>query len=130
MSPQEHSPLPEHSTAGITPAEERVLDHLRQRLAHHGVLPVEYGILEPKPDALVLERAPGGWQVRYWDASRGPGGRPRSFPHAVDAAKALLAELLWHSDLDAARDRHRAEHGRQGSEHDAPQPSSSRRGPG
>ena len=101
--------MPEHSTAGITSVEERVLERLRQRLEHHGVLPVEYGILEPKLDALVLERAPGGgWQVRYWDANRGPGGHPRAFPNVVDAAKALLAELLWHSDLDAARDRHRA----------------------
>jgi hypothetical protein len=110
MSPQEHAPLPEHSRAGITPAEERVLDRLRQRLTHHGVLPVEYGILEPKPDALVLERVRGGgWQIRYWDANRGPGGHPRPFPHAVDAAKALLAELLWRTDLDHARARYRAE---------------------
>jgi hypothetical protein len=112
MSTQEHAPQPEHSRAGLTPAEVRVLDRLRQRLEHHGVLPVEYGILEPKPDALVLERVRGGaWQIRYWDGNRGPGGRPRPFPHAVDAAKALLAELLWRTDLDDARARHRAGQG-------------------
>ena len=103
------NPEDAHSRAGITPVEQRVLDRLRDRLEHHGVLPVEYGILEPKPDALVLERSPaGGWQIRYWDPNRGPSGRPPSFPHVVDAAKALLAELLWRPDLDDARARYRA----------------------
>ncbi len=108
MSGQDHG-TPELSWDGVTPAEQRVLDRLGERLEHHGVLPAEYGILEPKPDALVLERSPaGGWQLRYWDANRGPGDHPRRpFPHAVDAAKALLAELLWHSHLDDARAHHR-----------------------
>jgi hypothetical protein len=59
-----------------------------------------YGIVEPKPDAFVIEPAPGpsGWQVQFWDGSRGPHGRPRVYEHAVDAAKVLLAELLWRAD--------------------------------
>ncbi|GAA1347056.1 glycohydrolase toxin TNT-related protein [Saccharothrix algeriensis] len=101
----EGAPLPEHRPRRIGEADQRALEHLKERLDHYGVGEHEYGIVEPKPDALVLEPAPGptGWQVQFWDAGRGPHGRPRVYEHAVDAAKALLAELLWRSDLDAAR---------------------------
>ncbi|MEU4802033.1 glycohydrolase toxin TNT-related protein [Actinosynnema sp. NPDC023587] len=99
------APLPEHTPRVITDADQRALDHLKARLDHYGVGEGEYGIVEPKPDALVLEPAPGpvGWQVQFWDANRGPHGHPRVYEHAVDAAKALLAQLLWRDDLDAAR---------------------------
>ena len=101
----ESAPLPEHEPRVITEADQRALDHLKERLEHFGVDASEYGIVEPKPDALVIEPAPGrsGWQVQFWDASRGPHGRPRVHEHAVDAAKALLAELLWRADLDRTR---------------------------
>ncbi|MGW4111949.1 TNT domain-containing protein [Actinosynnema sp. NPDC004786] len=96
------APLPEHRPRVITDADRRALDHLKARLDHFGVAESEYGIVEPKPDALVLEPAPGpsGWQVQFWDGSRGPHGRPRVYEHAVDAAKVLLAELLWRADVD------------------------------
>ncbi|MBY8847887.1 TNT domain-containing protein [Saccharothrix sp. MB29] len=99
------APLPEYHERVITDAERRVLEHLKERLDHYGVAETEYGIVEPRLDALVLEPAPGpsGWQVQFWDGSRGPHGRPRVHEHAVDAAKVLLAELLWRSDLDEAR---------------------------
>jgi hypothetical protein len=89
----------------ISDADQRALDRLRRRLEHYGVRPEEYGIVSPKPDALVIEPAPEpvGWQVQFWDASRGPHGRPKVYDHAVDAAKVLLAELLWRDDLDAVR---------------------------
>ncbi|MPZ86327.1 MAG: hypothetical protein GEV28_40545 [Actinophytocola sp.] len=94
---------------GISPLDQRAIDRLRERLEHYGVLPVEYGILAPEPDALVLEQVPGGgWQVRFWDASRGPGRDGKVFEHAVDAAKVLLATLLWSTDLDDSRARYRA----------------------
>ncbi|RKT57636.1 TNT domain-containing protein [Saccharothrix australiensis] len=103
-------PLPEHRPRVITEDERRVLDRLKARLDHYGVNEHEYGIVEPKPDALVLEPAPGpaGWQVQFWDAGRGPHGRPPVHEHVVDAAKSLLAELLWRDDLDAARAANRA----------------------
>ncbi|MFI9007331.1 TNT domain-containing protein [Actinosynnema sp. NPDC053489] len=98
----EGAPLPEHRPRVITEADQRALEHLGQRLRHFGVPESEYGIVEPKPDAFVVEPAPGpsGWQVQFWDASRGPHGHPRVYEHAVDAAKVLLAELLWNADLD------------------------------
>lgn len=101
----EGAPLPEHEPRVITEVDRRALDHLKERLDHFGVDASEYGIVEPKPDAFVLEPAPGrsGWQVQFWDASRGPHGRPRVYEHAVDAAKVLLAELLWRADLDRTR---------------------------
>ena len=97
--------LPAFRPRVISAADQRALDRLRQRLEHHGVRAEEYGIVSPKPDALVIEPAPGpaGWQVQFWDASRGPHGRPKVYEHAVDAAKVLLAELLWRDDLDAVR---------------------------
>ena len=102
--------LPAYLPRVISEVEQRALDHLRARLEHHGVAPSEYGIVEPRRDVLVLEPAPGpdGWQVQFWDASRGPTGRPRVYQHAVDAAKALLAELLWRDDADEARETRRA----------------------
>jgi hypothetical protein len=89
----------------ISDGDQRVLERLRERLEHYGVRAEEYGIISPKPDALVIEPAPGpaGWQVRFWDASRGPHGRSRVYDHAVDAAKVLLAELLWRDDRDDVR---------------------------
>ncbi|MEV8437076.1 TNT domain-containing protein [Actinosynnema sp. NPDC051121] len=101
----EPAPLPEHRPRVITDADQRALDHLKERLDHFGVDESEYGIVEPKPDAFVIEPAPGpaGWQVQFWDASRGPHGRPRVYEHAVDAAKVLLAELLWRADLERTR---------------------------
>ncbi|MFJ6675197.1 TNT domain-containing protein [Actinosynnema sp. NPDC091369] len=101
----EGAPLPEHKPRVITEVDQRALDHLKERLDHFGVAESEYGIVEPKPDAFVIEPAPGpsGWQVQFWDASRGPHGRPRVYEHAVDAAKVLLAELLWRADLDRTR---------------------------
>ncbi|QQQ75840.1 TNT domain-containing protein [Saccharothrix sp. 6-C] len=101
----EGAPLPEHRPRVVTEVDQRALDHLKERLDHFGVDPSEYGIVEPKPDALVVEPAPGptGWQVQFWDSSRGPHGRPRVYEHAVDAAKVLLAELLWRADLDRTR---------------------------
>lgn len=100
------APLPEYVPRTISAAEQRILDHLRARLDHHGVAPSEYGIVEPRPDVLVVEPAPGpeGWQVQFWDLSRGPTGRPRVHAHVLDAAKALLAEVLWHDDADDARE--------------------------
>ncbi|QFZ23371.1 TNT domain-containing protein [Saccharothrix syringae] len=97
--------LPEYHPRVITEADRRALEQLKARLDHFGVGEDEYGIVEPKPDALVIEPAPGpsGWQVQFWDGSRGPHGRPRVHEHAVDAAKALLAELLWRPDLDGVR---------------------------
>ncbi|WP_433265593.1 TNT domain-containing protein [Actinosynnema sp. CS-041913] len=107
----ESAPLPEHRPRAISEADQRALDHLKNRLDHYGVNEHEYGIVEPKPDAFVLEPAPGqaGWQVQFWDADRGPHGRPRVYEHAVDAAKALLAQLLWRDDLDEARGGSRAQ---------------------
>lgn len=101
----EGAPLPEHQPRVISEVDQRALDHLKARLDHYGVAEREYGIVEPKPDAFVLEPAPGrsGWQVQFWDADRGPHGRPRVYEHAVDAAKVLLAELLWRSDLTRSR---------------------------
>jgi hypothetical protein len=101
----EPAPLPEHRPRVITDADQRALDHLKERLDHFGVDESEYGIVEPKPDAFVIEPAPGpaGWQVQFWDASRGPHGRPRVYEHAVDAAKVLLAELLWRADPERTR---------------------------
>ncbi|MCE7000517.1 TNT domain-containing protein [Saccharothrix sp. S26] len=101
----EGAPLPEHRPRVITEADQRALDHLKERLDHFGVAESEYGIVEPKADAFVIEPAPGpsGWQVQFWDADRGPHGRPRVYEHAVDAAKVLLAELLWRADLDRTR---------------------------
>lgn len=98
----EGAPPPEHRPRVITDVDQRALDHLKARLDHYGVAASAYGIVEPKPDALVIEPVPGrsGWQVQFWDADRGPHGRPRVYEHAVDAAKVLLAELLWQSDLD------------------------------
>lgn len=107
-------PLPEYRPRVISEAEQRVLDHLRRRLDHHGVAPSEYGIVEAKPEVLVLEPAPGphGWQVQFWDLSRGPTGRPTVYRHVADAAKVLLAELLWRDDADEAREARRSsEHG-------------------
>ncbi|GGP58967.1 TNT domain-containing protein [Saccharothrix coeruleofusca] len=105
MGQAESAPLPEYRPPVVSEADRRALEHLRGRLEHFGVLPAEYGIGEPKPDALVVEPAPGGrgWQVQFWDANRGPQGRPRVYEHAVDAGKALLAELLWRDDMDQAR---------------------------
>ncbi|MEU4742640.1 TNT domain-containing protein [Actinosynnema sp. NPDC023658] len=101
----EGTALPEYQPRVITDVDQRALDHLKERLDHFGVAESEYGIVEPKPDAFVIEPAPGrsGWQVQFWDASRGPHGRPRVYEHAVDAAKVLLAELLWRADLDGPR---------------------------
>ena len=101
----EAAPLPEHRPRVITEVDQRALDHLKERLDHFGVAESEYGIVQPKPDALVIEPAPGpaGWQVQFWDSSRGPHGRPRVYEHAVDAAKVLLAELLWRADLERTR---------------------------
>jgi hypothetical protein len=93
---------PEHRPRVITDVDQRALDHLKVRLDHFGVAASAYGIVEPKPGALVIEPAPGrsGWQVQFWDADRGPHGRPRVYEHAVDAAKVLLAELLWQADVN------------------------------
>ncbi|MFD0199447.1 MULTISPECIES: TNT domain-containing protein [Saccharothrix] len=101
----EGAPLPEHRPRVITEADQRALDRLKQRLDHFGVAEHEYGIVEPKPDVFVLEPAPGpsGWQVQFWDSNRGPHGHPRVYEHAVDAAKVLLAEVLWQVDLDRTR---------------------------
>ncbi|MBB5954982.1 hypothetical protein FHS29_001552 [Saccharothrix tamanrassetensis] len=101
----EGAPLPEHRPRRVGEADQRALDHLKARLDHYGVREDEYGIVEPKPDALVLEPAPGqaGWQVQFWDANRGPHGSPKVYQHAVDAAKALLAQLLWQDDRDDLR---------------------------
>ena len=101
----ESADLPAFQPRVISDADQRALDRLRQRLEYHGVRPEEYGIVSPKVDALVIEPAPGpaGWQVQFWDADRGPTGKPTVFEHAVDAAKVLLAELLWRDDLDATR---------------------------
>ncbi|GAA0237889.1 hypothetical protein GCM10010492_41220 [Saccharothrix mutabilis subsp. mutabilis] len=101
----ESAPLPPHTPRVITDADRRALDRLKARLDHYGVAEHEYGLVEPRPDALVLEPAPGpsGWQVQFWDADRGPHGRPKVYEHAVDAAKVLLAELLWRDDRDAER---------------------------
>lgn len=101
----ESADLPEFHPRVISDADQRALDRLRRRLEHHGVRPEEYGIVSPKVGALVIEPAPGpaGWQVQFWDADRGPSGKPTVFEHAVDAAKVLLAELLWRDDLDAVR---------------------------
>ncbi|WP_158844596.1 TNT domain-containing protein [Saccharothrix deserti] len=101
----EGAPLPEYQPRVIPEADQHALDQLKARLDHYGVPESQYGIVEPKPDAFVIEPAPGrsGWQVQFWDASRGPHGRPRVYEHAVDAAKVLLAELLWRADLDQAR---------------------------
>ncbi|MFC6089574.1 TNT domain-containing protein [Saccharothrix lopnurensis] len=97
--------LPEYRPREVSEADRRALEQLKARLDHFGVGEQEYGIVEPKPDALVIEPAPGrsGWQVQFWDGSRGPSGRPRVYEHAVDAAKVLLAELLWRPDQDQAR---------------------------
>ncbi len=105
------APLPEYVPRVVTDVDRRALDQLKARLDHYGVNENEYGIVEPKPDALVVEPAPGpaGWQVQFWDANRGPHGRPRVYEHAVDAAKALLAELLWRDDQDQARGGVRAQ---------------------
>ncbi|MFD1151711.1 TNT domain-containing protein [Saccharothrix hoggarensis] len=99
------APLPEHQPRVVSEVDQRALDQLKARLDHYGVPESEYGIVEPKPDALVIEPAPGrsGWQVQFWDASRGPHGRPRVYEHAVDAAKVLLAELLWRAEPGASR---------------------------
>ncbi|MBW4716081.1 TNT domain-containing protein [Saccharothrix obliqua] len=99
------APLPPHTPRVISDADRHALEHLKNRLDHYGVGEGEYGIVEPKPDALVIEPAPGpsGWQVQFWDADRGPHGRPKVHEHAVDAAKALLAQLLWRDDLDEVR---------------------------
>ncbi|ACU40296.1 TNT domain-containing protein [Actinosynnema mirum] len=99
------APVPPHRPRGISDADQRALEHLRARLDHYGVAPGEYSIVEPKPDALVIEPAPGerGWQVQFWDASRGPQGRPVVHRHAVDAARALLGQLLWDDGQDSAR---------------------------
>ncbi|WP_367135036.1 TNT domain-containing protein [Saccharothrix sp. HUAS TT1] len=101
----ESAPLPEHQPRTVTEADERALDRLKALLDHFGVPESAYGIAEPKPDAFVIEPAPGrsGWQVQFWDADRGPHGRPRVYEHAVDAAKVLLAELLWQVDPDRTR---------------------------
>ncbi|MFC4950430.1 hypothetical protein [Pseudonocardia sp. GCM10023141] len=56
----------------------------------------------------MIEPAPGsanGWQVQFWDADRGPSGRPTVFPNAAAAAKVMLGELLWIDRHDAARRR-------------------------
>ncbi|XVV03161.1 TNT domain-containing protein [Actinosynnema sp. CA-248983] len=107
----EGAPLPPHTPRVITDVDRRALDQLKARLDHYGVAEHEYGLVEPRPDALVLEPAPGrsGWQVQFWDSSRGPHGRPKVYEHAVDAAKVLLAELLWRDDRDAERAGGRAQ---------------------
>ncbi|MEJ2854651.1 MULTISPECIES: TNT domain-containing protein [unclassified Saccharothrix] len=107
----ESAPLPAYAPRVVTDADRRALEQLKARLDHFGVAEHEYGLVEPRPDALVLEPAPGpsGWQVQFWDSSRGPHGRPRVYEHAVDAAKVLLAELLWRDDRDAERAGGRAQ---------------------
>lgn len=107
----ESAPLPPYTPRVITDVDRRALDQLKARLDHYGVAEHEYGLVEPRPDALVLEPAPGpsGWQVQFWDSSRGPHGRPKVYEHAVDAAKVLLAELLWRDDRDAERAGGRAQ---------------------
>ncbi|PRY43690.1 TNT domain-containing protein [Umezawaea tangerina] len=102
----ESLPLPEYRPREIADHDRTSLEQLRARLEHFGVSPAEYGIVEPKVDALVIEPAPGtesGWQIQFWDENRGPTGRPSVFPNAAAAAKTLLGTLLWSPERDAAR---------------------------
>ncbi|MEU5691213.1 TNT domain-containing protein [Actinosynnema sp. NPDC020468] len=103
------APLPLYEPRVITDADRRALEKLRERLEYYGVGEDEYGIVEPKRDALVVEPAPGreGWQVQFWDGDRGPTGHPTVFTNAADAAKVLLADLLWRDDLDQVRSANR-----------------------
>ena len=102
-------PLPEYEPRVISAADQRALDHLKKLLERFHVIPTEYGIVEPVMDAPVIEPAPGdktGWQIQFWDASRGPTGRPRVYPLAADAARVLLGSLLWDDSRDEARERY------------------------
>ena len=102
----ESLPLPEYRPRQIAEHDRQSLAQLQDRLNRFGVAPHEYGIVEPKLDALVIEPAPGtenGWQLQYWDANRGPSGRPAVFPNAAAAAQTLLGTLLWSPERDAAR---------------------------
>jgi hypothetical protein len=88
-------PLPGYRPRVISEADRLALEDLRTRLERYGVAPHEYGILDSKPDALVIEPAPDkdGWQLQFWDSDRGPTGRPKVFPDAAGAAGAMLAAL-------------------------------------
>jgi hypothetical protein len=102
----ESLPLPEYRPRQIAEHDQRSLAQLQERLNRFGVAPTEYGIVEPKLDALVIEPAPGtesGWQIQFWDANRGPSGRPTVFPNAAAAAQTMLGSLLWSPERDAAR---------------------------
>ncbi len=102
----ESLPLPEYRPRQIAEHDRRSLAQLQERLNRFGVAPHEYGIVEPRLDAVVIEPAPGtesGWQLQFWDANRGPSGRPTVFPNAAAAGKALLGTLLWSPEQDAAR---------------------------
>lgn len=110
----ESQPLPEYRPRVIAEHDRRALEHLQERLNRYGVAPHEYGIVEPKMDALVIEPAPGtehGWQVQFWDANRGPTGRPTVYNNAANAGRSLLGTLLWDSEKDAARAQHTAPRG-------------------
>lgn len=102
-------PLPEYEPRVIAEHDRRALERLKVLLDKYHVMPHEYGIVEPVMDALVIEPAPGskdGWQVQFWDANRGPTGRPTVFSNAANAARTLLASLLWDDSNDAARERY------------------------
>ncbi|MFD9734109.1 TNT domain-containing protein [Umezawaea sp. NPDC059074] len=101
--------LPEYRPRTIAEHDRQALAQLQERLTRFGVAPGEYGIVEPKLDALVIEPAPGtesGWQLQFWDSGRGPTGRPTVFPNAANAAKVMLGTLLWSPEQDAARAQH------------------------
>lgn len=97
-------PIPPYRPRVITDAERHVLDRLRERLEHFGVPAHQYGILERKIDADVLEPEPDGtgWQINYWEAGRGPGEHPAVFRTVSAAAFHLLGDLLYHLDVKAA----------------------------
>jgi hypothetical protein len=107
-------PLPAYEPRVITAKDRQALDRLKVLLDRYHVMPTEYGIVEPVMDALVIEPAPGtkdGWQVQFWDANRGPTGRPTVYPLAAYAAQSLLSSLLWDDSNDEARERYWATKG-------------------
>ncbi|KAA2264612.1 DUF4237 domain-containing protein [Solihabitans fulvus] len=99
-------PIPPYQPRVIDDRERGVLDKLRRRLDKFHVRPHEYAILEPKPDAMVLEPVPDGegWQISYWDPDRGPS--PRGvYPNVGSAATWLLGDLLFQEEEDGTRER-------------------------
>jgi hypothetical protein len=99
------SPLPDHQPPVITERDRAILEKLRERLERFGVAPHEYGILEAKPDAVVIEPVPDGdgWQFSFWDSGRGPSGRSATFPNVLAASEAMLGNLLLCPSRDLVR---------------------------